>query len=471
MSELHDECGVIGVYSTDDTVDIVEETYLSLYALQHRGQVGAGIAVNNKGTITYYKDHGMIPEALPEKELVRLGNGQMALGHVKYSSGSAVDHENLAPLVMRYGKGQLALCLNGALTNYHELRDELNQGAAIFQSNGDTEIIAYLIARARIKSLTLEEAVLEAVGRLRGAYAIALMAPSKIIGVRDPMGIRPLCFGKIGSSYVIASESCVFDSMGGEFIRDIDPGEMLVIDSEGVHSYRDRCGGKSAICVFEYIFFSRPDSIVDGVSVNLSRQRAGRMLAQQHPVEADIVCGVPDCGIESAIGYALESGIPIATGLIKNKYIGRAFNNRKRNSEYLMRIKLNALKNNVNGKRVIVIDDSILKGKTSKHIVSLLRKAGATEVHMRIASPPFKCQCYLNSDTTSRDNLIAATMSVQEMCEYMGADSLGFLSQDSLKELVRESNLDFCDACFTGNYPLDVSDTSREDKYSQKIKE
>ncbi|MEE3402927.1 MAG: amidophosphoribosyltransferase [Acutalibacteraceae bacterium] len=468
MSELHDECGVIGLFSTDPTVDIVEETYLSLYALQHRGQVGAGIAVNHNGTIVHHKDHGMIPEALPERELARLGNGEIALGHVKYSAGGiAVDHENLAPLVMRYIKGQLALCLNGSLTNYHELRDELNQGAAIFQSNGDTEIIAYLIARARITALTIEEAVLQAVQRLKGAYAIALMSPSKLIGVRDPMGIRPLCYGKIGSSYVIASESCVFDSMGGEFIRDIEPGEMLVIDSEGVHSYRDNCGGKTAICIFEYIFFSRPDSVVDGVSVNLSRQRAGRLLAQQHPVEADIVCGVPDCGIESAIGYAMESGIPYATGLIKNKYIGRAFNNRKKNSEYLMRIKLNALKNNVNGKRVIVIDDSIVKGKTSRHIVNLLRQAGAKEVHMRIASPPFKCQCYFTSDTTAKENLMAAAMTTEEMCAYMGADSLGFLSVESLRELVRESKPDFCDACFTGNYPLDVSDTSREDKYSK----
>ncbi len=471
MSELHDECGVIGIYTTDPSVDIVEETYLSLYALQHRGSVGAGIAVNKDGTITYYKDHGMIPEALPEKELNRLGNGTIALGHVKYSSGGTpVDHENLAPLVMRYIKGQLALCLNGALTNYPELRDDLNQGAAIFQSNGDTEIIAYLIARARIDCATIEEAVLKAVKRLKGAYAIVLMSPSKLIGVRDPMGIRPLCYGRIGTSYVIASESCVFESMGGEFIRDIDPGEMLVIDEEGVHSYKGKPSEKTALCAFEYVYFSRPDSVLDGVNVNQARQRAGMLLARQHPVEADLVCGVPDCGIESAIGYAVESGIPYATGLIKNKYIGRAFNNRKRNSEYLLRIKLNALKNNVNGKRVILIDDSIIKGGTSRHIVNLMRQAGAAEVHMRIASPPFRCPCYLTSDSTSKENLIASTMTTEEMCRYIGADSLGFLSVESLKEIAAECRLQLCDACFTGNYPLDVSDTSRDDKYSRKIK-
>lgn len=468
--KLHDECGVFGIYKNDDDINIVDETYLALYALQHRGQVGAGIAVNNDGTMVHYKDFGMIPEALPESELSRLGNGNIALGHVKYSSGGAVLRENLAPLVMRYIKGQLALCMNGALSNYPELREYLNQGAAIFQSNGDTEIIAYMIASERIHAVSIEEAVQNAVKRLKGAYAIVMMSPSKLIGVRDPMGIRPLCVGKLGNSYIITSESCVFDSLGGEFIRDVMPGEMIVIDEDGMHSYTENCGQKTALCIFEYIYFSRPDSVVDGVSVNKSRQRAGRLLAQQCPVDADLVCGVPDCGIDSAIGYSMESGIQFGTGLIKNKYIGRAFNNRKKNSEYLMRIKLNALKSNVEGKRVIVIDDSILKGNTSKHIVDLLRQAGAKEVHMRIASPPFRNPCYLNSDTTAKENLIAATMTTDEICKAIGADSLGFLSTDSLKEIAKECNLDFCDACFTGKYPLDVSYTSREDKYSQKIK-
>ena len=469
MAELHDECGVFGIFKNDDDLNIVEETYLALYALQHRGEVGAGIAVNDNGKIVYYKDFGVVPEALPEKELARLKNGQIALGHVKYSSGVQVDHANLAPLVMSYIKGQLALCMNGALTNYHELQESLNKGAALFQSNGDTEIIAYLIARARITVGTIEEAVQKAVSEMKGAYAVVLMSPSKLIGVRDPLGIRPLCIGKIGKSYVLTSESCVFDSMGGEFIRDVQPGEMVVIDSEGLHSYTENCGGKTACCIFEYIYFARPDSVIDGVSVDVARQRAGQMLAQQHPVEADVVCGVPDCGREAAIGYAMESGIPYATGLIKNKYLGRAFRNRKNHTEYLMRIKLNALKHNVEGKRVIVIDDSILKGKTSKHIVDLLKKAGAKEVHMRIASPPFISPCYLNSDTTARENLMAASMTVEEMRQYMGADSLGFLSVESLKELVKESSLSICDACFTGNYPLDVSDTSRESKYLQKF--
>lgn len=468
--KLHDECGVFGIYKNSESINIVDETYLALYALQHRGQAGAGIAVNNNGTMVHYKDLGMIPEAIPEAELSRLGNGNIALGHVKYSSGVSVSRENLAPLVMRYIKGQLALCMNGAIANYNELRNELNQGAAIFQSNGDTEVIAYLIARARIETGSIEEAVQSAMKKVKGAYALVMMSPSKLIGVRDPMGIRPLCLGKLGNSYIITSESCVFDSLGGEFIRDVMPGEMIVIDEEGMHSYTENCGQKTALCIFEYIYFSRPDSVVDGVSVNVSRQRAGMLLAKQHPIDADFVCGVPDCGIDSAIGYSIESGIQLGTGLIKNKYIGRAFNNRKKNSEYLMRIKLNALKSNVEGKRIIVIDDSILKGNTSKHIVDLLRKAGAKEVHMLIASPPFKNPCHLNSDTTAKENLIAATMTIDEMCKVIGADSLGFLSTDSLKEIAKECKLNFCDACFTGNYPIDVSYTSRDDKYSHKIK-
>ena len=470
MSELHDECGVFGIYKNDEDINIVDETYLALYALQHRGQIGAGIAVNNNGTMTYYKDHGMIPEALPESELNRLGSGNMAIGHVKYSSGEAVDHENLAPLVMRYIKGQLAICINGSITNFHELREELQQGAAIFQSNGDTEVISYLIARARINSASIEDAVIEAVNKLCGAFAIVLMSPSKLIAVRDPMGIRPLCYGKIGESYVFTSESCVFDSLGGEFIRDVEPGEMIVADDKGIHSYRYAEKKKTALCLFEYVYFSRPDSVIDGVSVAKARQRAGKLLAKQHPVEADFVCGVPDCGIESAIGYSMESGIRYATGLIKNKYIGRAFNNRKKNNEYLMRIKLNALKHNVEGKRVIVIDDSMLKGFTAKHIVDLLRAAGAKEVHMRIASPMFRNPCYLTSDTTPKEDLIASKMTNEEIRSFIGADTLGFLSPESLHEIAKECELDFCDACFTGNYPLDITDPSRSDKYSHKLK-
>lgn len=469
MSELHDECGVFGIYKNNENMNIADETYLALYALQHRGQIGAGIAVNKDGNMKYFKGHGMIPEAIPEKELSRLGSGRIALGHVKYSSGEAVDHENLAPLVMRYIKGQLAICMNGSITNFSELREELNQGAAIFQSNGDTEVIAYVIARERIKTASIEDAVKNAVKKLKGAYAIALMSPSKLIGVRDPMGIRPLCYGKIGDSYVIASESCVFDSLGGDFIRDVKPGEMIVVDDEGLHSYQVMESSKTALCIFEYVYFSRPDTVLDGVSVARARQRAGELLAKQHPIEADFVCGVPDCGIESAIGYSMESGIKYATGLIKNKYIGRAFNDRKKNNEYLMRIKLNALKHNVEGKRVIVIDDSILKGATSRHIVDLLRAAGAKEVHMRIASPMFINPCYLTSDTTPKEDLIASRMTCEEICRYIGADSLGFLSAESLPSIAKECKLDFCDACFTGNYPLDISDMSRTDKYSQKI--
>lgn len=474
LDHIQDECGVFGIYKNDDTIDIVEETYLALYALQHRGQVGAGIAVNNNGNMKYLKDFGMIPEALPEKELTRLGSGQIAMGHVKYSGGDSVDRANLSPLVMRYIKGQLSLAMNGALINYAELRAKLNEGAAIFQSNGDIEMIAYMIARARLKTASIEDAVIMAVQKIVGAFAMVIMSPSKLIGVRDPKGIRPLCYGKIGENYVITSESCVFDSLGGEFIRDVEPGEMLVIDNEGVHSYRYAEKKETALCVFEYIYFARPDSTIDGVCVNMARQHAGRLLAKEHPVEADLVCGVPDCAIEAAIGYSAESGIPLVTGLVKNKYIGRAFNNRKRNEEYLLRIKLNALRANVEGKRVIIIDDSILRGYTSKHIVELLRKAGAKEVHMRISSPPFKNPCYFLSDTNGRETLISARYTTEELCQAIGADSLGFLSLDGVKEIAKDCKLNVCDACFSGNYCIDIPENisvMRTDKYAKKIEE
>lgn len=473
LDHIQDECGVFGIFKNDD-IDIVEETYLALYALQHRGQVGAGIAVNNNGNMKYIKDFGMIPEALPEKELSRLGDGNIAMGHVKYSAGDSVDRANLSPLVMRYVKGQLSLAMNGAIINYTELRNKLNEGAAIFQSNGDIEIIAYMIARARLNTATIEEAVIEAVKEISGAFAMVVMSPSKLIGVRDPMGIRPLCYGKIGENYIITSESCVFDSLGGEFIRDLEPGEMLVVDSDGVHSYRYSEKKETALCIFEYIYFARPDSIVDGVCVNMARQMSGRLLAKEDSVEADLVCGVPDCAIEAAIGYSAESGIPLVTGLVKNKYIGRAFNNRKKNEEYLMRIKLNALRANVEGKRVIIIDDSILRGHTSKHIVDLLKKAGAKEVHMRIASPPFKNPCYFSTDTNGREKLVSARYTPDELCREIGADSLGFLSIDHLKEIAKDCKLDFCDACFSGNYRMAVPEnisTMRTDKYAKKIEE
>lgn len=467
--KIHDECGVFGIFG-NDTTDIIDETYLALYALQHRGTLGAGIAINDNGNMSVVKGFGVVPEALPEKELSRLKKAKIALGHVRHTTASvANDRTSIQPLLMRYVNGQLSLALNGALTNYTELREHLHRGGAIFQSNSDIEVIAYIIAQERLETASIEEAVLNAMDKIKGAYSMVMMAPSRLIGVRDPRGFRPLCIGKLGKNYIITSESCVFDSLGGEFVRDVEPGEMVVIDDEGVHSYKNNCGGKTSLCLFEFVYFARPDSVLDGMCVNIARQRAGIELAKEHPVEADMVCAVPDCGIDAAIGYSMQSGIQYGVGLVKNRFIGRAHNNRKKHAQYNLRIKLNAMKSNVQGKRIVLIDDSIVKGETSKHIVSMLKKAGAKEVHLRISSPPFKYPCYFGTDIDSTDNLIAAHKSIDEMCAEIGADSLGFLSINGLHRIADECKIDFCDACFSGNYPIDASRQSHEDKYSKKL--
>ncbi len=467
--KIHDECGVFGIFG-NDTTDIIDETYLALYALQHRGTLGAGIAINDNGNMSVVKGFGVVPEALPEKELSRLKKAKIALGHVRHTTASvANDRTSIQPLLMRYVNGQLSLALNGALTNYSELREHLHRGGAIFQSNSDIEVIAYIIAQERLETASIEEAVLNAMDKIKGAYSMVMMAPSRLIGVRDPRGFRPLCIGKLGKNYIITSESCVFDSLGGEFVRDVEPGEMVVIDDEGVHSYKNNCGGKTSLCLFEFVYFARPDSVLDGMCVNIARQRAGIELAKEHPVEADMVCAVPDCGIDAAIGYSMQSGIQYGVGLVKNRFIGRAHNNRKKHAQYNLRIKLNAMKSNVQGKRIVLIDDSIVKGETSKHIVSMLKKAGAKEVHLRISSPPFKYPCYFGTDIDSTDNLIAAHKSIDEMCAEIGADSLGFLSIDGLHRIADECKIDFCDACFSGNYPIEASRQSHEDKYSKKL--
>ena len=467
--KIHDECGVFGIFG-NDTTDIIDETYLALYALQHRGTLGAGIAINDNGNMNVVKGFGVVPEALPEKELSRLKKAKIALGHVRHTTASvANDRTSIQPLLMRYVNGQLSLALNGALTNYSELREHLHRGGAIFQSNSDIEVIAYIIAQERLETASIEEAVLNAMDKIKGAYSMVMMAPSRLIGVRDPRGFRPLCIGKLGENYIITSESCVFDSLGGEFVRDVEPGEMVVIDDEGVHSYKNNCGGKTSLCLFEFVYFARPDSVLDGMCVNIARQRAGIELAKEHPVEADMVCAVPDCGIDAAIGYSMQSGIQYGVGLVKNRFIGRAHNNRKKPAQYNLRIKLNAMKSNVQGKRIVLIDDSIVKGETSKHIVSMLKKAGAKEVHLRISSPPFKYPCYFGTDIDSTDNLIAAHKSIDEMCAEIGADSLGFLSIDGLHRIADECKIDFCDACFSGDYPIEASRQSHEDKYSKKL--
>lgn len=465
-----EECGVFGIYKNGADLNVTEETYMALYALQHRGQESAGIAVNDGGEFRCAKDVGVVPEALPEKALRTLGDGEIAIGHVCYCASETLVRAAAQPLVMRYVKGSLAIAHNGAITNLNELHQSLEQGGAIFQSNSNAELIAYVVASQRTGSASIEEAVLSAVKQLKGAFSMVLSSPSKLIGVRDPNGFRPLCIGKLGKSYVLSSESCAFDSLGAQFIRDVLPGEVVVIDEEGMHSYKENCTGKSSVCMFEYVYIARPDSVIDGVSVHEARKRAGEFLAEEYPVEADLVCGVPDSGVSAALGYAERSGIPYGVALIKNKYIGRSFaGHRDALKEQLAQVKINVLKAAVEGRRIVIIDDSIVKGTTCAHIVRLLKEAGAKEVHMRISSPPFLNQCYYGTDIKSEDDLIARRMNADEICREIGADSLGYLSVGHLRQIAQEANAGFCDACFTGNYPAETPSSKYEDKFAKKI--
>ncbi len=471
LDKVHEECGVFGIYD-EEGCDVVQETYLALYALQHRGQASCGIAVSDDGVVSACKDNGVITEVLTPKAMKGLGKGKIAVGHVRYAAKGDTERANAQPLVMRYSKGTLCIAHNGAISNTADIRRDLEQGGAIFQTTSDAELISYVIAQERITALSIEEAVQNAMKRLKGAYSLAVMSPHKLIAARDPNGFRPLCIGKLGKSFMIASESCAFDSLGGEFVRDVLPGEVVVCDEDGVRSLTEHCGGKSSFCVFEYIYFARPDSVLEGESVHMSRQKMGACLAQAHPVEADVVCGVPDSGIDAAIGYANESGVPYGLALIKNKYIGRTFiqdtDAKRRNA---VRIKLNVLAASVKDKRVVLVDDSIVRGTTCERIVRLLREAGAKEVHMRISSPPFLHPCYFGTDISSHDNLIACKMTQEEICQAIGADSLGFLPIEFIPQIAGQCKLGLCDACFTGNYPIEIPPRQPKSKYEQKIRQ
>lgn len=453
-----EECGVFGMYDFDGG-DVAGSIYYGLLALQHRGQESCGIAVSDtsgpKGKVLSVKDMGLVNEAFNPDNLERLG-GDIGVGHVRYSTAGSSTRENAQPLVLNYVKGTLALAHNGNLVNALELRRELEYSGAIFQTTIDSEVIAYHIARERLNSKSVEEAVGRAMGKLKGAYSLVIMSPRKLIGARDPYGFRPLCIGKRDNAYVLASESCALDTLGASFIRDVLPGEIVTITPEkGIISDTGMCipCKEHARCIFEYIYFARPDSYIDGVSVYHARVLAGKFLAMDSPAEADIVVGVPESGNCAALGYASQSGIPYGTAFVKNAYIGRTFIKPKQKSrESSVRIKLNALKEVVNGKRVIMIDDSIVRGTTSDRIVHMLREAGAKEVHMRVSSPPFLWPCYFGTDVPAREQLIAYNRSVKDICRIIGADSLGYLRMERLDEMV--NRLGICKGCFTGTYPI-----------------
>lgn len=453
---IHEECGVFGILSRKRE-RLGKLVYYGLYALQHRGQESCGIVVNDDGVFSSYKDLGLVSEVFSEDTLAHLSEGNMAVGHVRYGTTGRNNRKNCQPIEVNHQKGKMALAHNGNLSNALELRDKLELSGAIFHTTSDTETIAYMITRERLTAPSIEEAVSRAMTSLEGAYSLILMSSAKMIAVRDPYGFRPLCYGKMpDGSYVIASESCALTSVGAELIRDLLPGEILVFSEEGVESRREHCGTqKQKTCIFEYIYFARPDSKIDGMGVYESRINAGRILAKTHPVDADLVVGVPESGNPAALGFSLESGIPYGNAFIKNNYVGRTFIKPKQEQrESSVKVKLNVLKEAVAGKRVVMIDDSIVRGTTSARIVSLLKNSGAKEVHVRISSPPFKHPCYFGTDIPSEDQLIATGKTVDEICKIIGADSLGYLEVDRLSEMIC-GGTGFCDACFTGNYPMD----------------
>ena len=456
LDELHEECGVFGIYDISGN-DIASTIYYGLFALQHRGQESCGIAVSDTegpaGNVKSHKGMGLINEVYDAGVLDKL-KGNIGVGHVRYSTAGASNRYNIQPLVLNYLKGTLMLAHNGNLINAPRLRSELARTGAIFQTTIDTEVIAYLIARERLNTGSVEQAVIEAMKRLEGAYSLVISSPRKLIGARDPFGFRPLCIGKRDNAYILASETCALDAVGAEFVRDVLPGEVVVLNEKGIVSYTSMCGRDTKKCIFEYIYFARPASYFDGISIYNSRIMAGRILAQMHPAEADIVVGVPDSGNAAAMGFAQESHIPYGVAFIKNSYVGRTFIKPKQAArESSVKIKLNVLKEVVKGKRVVMVDDSIVRGTTSERIVRMLKNAGATEVHVRISSPPFLYPCYFGTDVPSCDQLIAHNNTVGQICKMIGADSLGYLDGERLCELIG-GDKGYCDACFSGNYPV-----------------
>lgn len=468
---LKEECGVFGVIAPEPA-DVAGVTYYGLYALQHRGQESCGIVVNDDGVFCSHKDLGLVNEVFSSDTLSRLPEGTMAVGHVRYGTTGGTNRNNCQPIEVNHQKGRMALAHNGNLSNAAELRNELELSGAIFHTTSDTETIAYIVTRERLRTPSIEEALSAAMTTLDGAYSLVLMSPQKLICARDPYGFRPLCYGKTEDGmYVIASESCALKAVGAELIRDVEPGEILVFSKNGVVSRREHCGRqKKRLCIFEYIYFARPDSVIDGTSVHAARIRAGKILAQTHPVSADIVIGVPDSGLDAALGFSEESGIPYGIGFIKNKYIGRTFISPGQNARIdQVKIKLSVIGESVKGKRVVLIDDSIVRGTTSGRIVKLLREAGAAEIHMRISSPPFLHPCYYGTDIDSREHLIACRYPVEEIAKIIGADSLGYVPVAELSKL--PGNCNYCSACFDGCYPTAVPTDTRKERFEQKLSE
>ena len=468
---IHEECGVFGVFSPNRE-NVAELVYYGLYALQHRGQEGCGISVNDDGLFFSHKDTGLVGDVFDDITLKSLPDGNMAIGHVRYGTSGGSDRKNCQPIEVNHQKGRMAIVHNGNLSNAIELRNKLELTGAIFHTTSDTETIAYIITKERLSAPSIEEAVSRTMNIIDGAYSLIVMSPSKLIACRDPYGFRPLCYGKReDGSYVIASENCALKAVGAEFVRDLLPGEILVFTKNGIESRKEHLSKKpKKTCIFEYIYFARPDSEIDGISVHKARKTAGGILAECYPADADVVIGVPDSGLDAALGFSERSGIPYGIGLIKNKYIGRTFISPSQEARVdQVRIKLSAVKETVSGKKVVLVDDSIVRGTTSGRIVKLLRDAGANEIHMRVSAPPFLHPCYYGTDIDSEEHLIACKYSISEIADMIGADSLGYLPKERLCDLV--GNRDYCSACFDGGYPTSVEKNMAKSKFEQRISE
>ncbi len=468
---LHEECGVFGVISPQ-AADVAGMTYYGLYALQHRGQESCGMVINDDGVFFSHKDLGLVSEVFSHDTLSKLPHGNMAVGHVRYGTTGGNNRNNCQPMEVNHQKGKMAIAHNGNLSNAATLRNALELSGAIFHSTSDTEIIAYIVTRKRLCTASIEDALSAAMDELDGAYSLIFMSSQKMICARDPYGFRPLCYGKTPDGMIVAaSESCALSAVGAEFIRDLEPGEILVFGPDGMVSRKEHCHKKEKkLCIFEYIYFARPDSVIDGVSVHAARLEAGKILARTHPVSADLVIGVPDSGLDAALGFSMESGTPYGMGLIKNKYIGRTFISPGQDLRLdQVKIKLSAIEESVRGKRIVLIDDSIVRGTTSGRIVKLLKDAGAKEIHLRISSPPFLHPCYYGTDIDSRENLIACHHSTEETAALIGADSLGYLPVEELHALIGRRH--FCSSCFDGNYPTPVPSDTRKDRFERKLSE
>lgn len=463
---LHEECGVFGVYSKTCT-DLASLAYYGLFALQHRGQESAGIVVSKDGVFSAYCDEGLVNDVFPRERLQHFNSGNIVVGHVRYATTGSDRKRNAQPLVIHHHKSGMALAHNGNLTNSYELRKELEQSGSIFHTTTDSEVIAYIIVQEHLHAPSIEEAVYNAMGRIEGAYSLVISSSNKLIAARDPHGFRPLCIGKTSDGKIVfASETCALDAVGAAYMRDVQPGEIVTVSKDGIKSDTRRTNSAlKKLCVFEFVYFARPDSIIDGASVSLARQKAGAFLAAEHPVEADIVIGVPDSGLDAALGYANASGIPFSIGFTKNKYIGRTFiSPTQEQREIGVNIKLNPIRSLIKGKRVVLIDDSIVRGTTCRSTIALLRQAGAEEIHMRVSAPPFVAPCYYGTDIDSPENLIANHHTVDEIADIIGVDSLGYLSIDHLLQIA-DGCEGFCTACFDGKYPTEVPSQTAKNRF------